>query len=323
MRSFLLKVNILMSTYNGEKYVGQQIESIQKQSFTEWNLLVRDDGSKDKTCNIVASYAQLDPRIQLIQAENKGVIESFYELAKYNQADYYFFCDQDDYWLPEKLQTILDEAVKHDNKKAKLYYTDLKIVDKNLHIINESMIRSQSGHANTKLVQELTENSVTGCTMMANNALIRLWKDTSDIIMHDWYLALLAASQEGLIYIDQPTILYRQHEDNVLGARTLNKRIKKWLRPYLWFKKYWWLIIESQKQAKKLLVDDIQISEENRDLIQNYVSILEQNQSTRCSWIKKHNLRKNKSGHTRIFRALIITKFAYKAFLRSDRKDIK
>ncbi|QPS70932.1 glycosyltransferase family 2 protein [Lactococcus garvieae] len=317
-----MKVNILMSTYNGEKYVGQQIESIQKQTFTEWNLLVRDDGSKDKTCDIVNSYAQNDKRIQLFQAENKGVIESFYDLAKSSQADYYFFCDQDDFWLSDKMQIVLDEASKHDNEKAKLYYTDLKIVNKDLQVLNESMIRSQSNHANTKLVQELTENSVTGCTMVANHALIELWKNTSDIIMHDWYLALLAAAQDGLIYIDQATILYRQHDSNVLGARTFKKRIKKWLRPHLWFKKYWWLIVSSQKQAEKLLTD-VQLSKENRELVQSYASILEQSRKTRYVWIKKYNLRKNKSGHTLIFRGLLITKFAYKAFLRTDRTDIK
>lgn len=319
MRSFLLKVNILMSTYNGEKYVGQQIESIQKQSFTEWNLLVRDDGSKDKTCDIVASYAQLDQRIQLIRAENKGVIESFYELAKYNQADYYFFCDQDDYWLPEKVKIVLNETKKYDNDRAKLYYTDLKIVDKKLQVISNSMIKSQSGHANTKLAQELTENTVTGCTMMANKALIDLWNSTSGIIMHDWYLALVAASQEGLIYIDQPTMLYRQHDDNVLGARTMKKRIQKWIRPHLWFRKYWWLITASQSQAQNLL-SNVSLLEEDEELIQNYVSILDQNYSTRRAWLKKYDLRKNKSWHTKIFRSLIITKFAYKAFLRRNSK---
>jgi rhamnosyltransferase len=127
--------------------------------------------------------------------------------------------------------------------------------------------------------------------------------------MHDWYLALVAASIGQLLYVDQPTVLYRQHDDNVLGARTLSKRMKNWFSH--WFKKYWWLIKSSQAQAKKLL-DFPELTSENRQLITAYINILNQSASERLATLRQYNLRKNKTFHTGIFRTLIVTKFAYK-----------
>ena len=117
------KVNILMSTYNGEKFVAEQIESIQKQTFQDWNLIIRDDGSKDETVQIVEHFASEDHRIKVIKSKNVGVIQSFYQLVKADSADFYFFADQDDYWLPEKLEIILAEAETHDNNVPTMYYT--------------------------------------------------------------------------------------------------------------------------------------------------------------------------------------------------------
>lgn len=309
-----MRVNILMSTYNGEKFVADQIESIQKQTYTDWNLIIRDDGSSDRTCKIVDDFVSKDNRVKLIRAENVGVIKSFHELVTdNNNADFYFFADQDDYWLPEKLSVMLEETKKHDNSKPVMYYTDLKVTDRNLNVTSESMIRSQSDHANTKLVQELTENTVTGGASMINHELGQLWQSTNDIIMHDWYLAIVAAALGELVYIDQPTHLYRQHDSNVLGARTLSKRIKKWIHPNLWFEKYWWLITASQKQAQKLLTENLSLmSEDDKALVTAYVNILAEPKAKRRQILEQYDLRKNKNYHTRIFRTLIITKFAYK-----------
>lgn len=303
-----------MSTYNGEKFVAEQIESIQKQTYTDWNLIIRDDGSKDGTCEIIENFINNDSRIKLIRAENVGVIKSFHELViNNNDADFYFFADQDDYWLPEKLTIMLEEAKKHDNTIPVMYYTDLKVTDKDLNVTSESMIRSQSDHANTSLVQELTENTVTGAASMINYELAKLWQTTNDIIMHDWYLAIVAAALGELVYIDQPTHLYRQHDSNVLGARTLAKRIRKWIHPNLWFEKYWWLITASQKQAQKLLTENLSaLSETDKALVTDYVNILNQSKAERRQVLDRYDLRKNKNYHTSIFRTLIITKFAYK-----------
>ncbi|MBF0786587.1 glycosyltransferase family 2 protein [Streptococcus sp. 19428wC2_LYSM12] len=308
-----MKVNIVLSTYNGEQFLAQQIESIQAQTFTDWNLLIRDDGSTDGTTDVIRQFMAKDERIRWINEEhieNLGVIKSFHALVQYEEADVYFFSDQDDIWLPEKLQLALDEADLYLPEVPLMIYTDLKVVDQNLQVVQESMIRSQSDHANTELVEELTENTVTGGVSMVNHALVQLWNETDAILMHDWYLALLASAFGKLVYIDVATELYRQHGNNVLGARTWSKRMYKWLRPYLLFSMYWELIKGSQAQASHLLA--LPLTKEKKELVQAFVTIMEKPMLERYKILKKYGLRKNKRFHTLVFTILIVTKFAYK-----------
>ena len=309
-----MKVNILMSTYNGQEFIAQQIQSIQKQTFENWNLLIRDDGSSDETPKIIADVAKSDARIRFINAdkrENFGVIKNFYTLLKYEKADYYFFSDQDDVWQPQKLELTLASVEKENNQIPLMVYTDLTVVDRDLQVLHDSMIKTQSHHANTSLLEELTENTVTGGTMMVNHCLAKQWKQCyDDLIMHDWYLALLAASLGKLIYLDETTELYRQHESNVLGARTWSKRLKNWLRPHRLVKKYWWLVTSSQQQASHLLELDLPAA--NKAIIQAYVTLLDQSFLNRIKWLKQYGFAKNRAFHTFVFKTLIITKFGYR-----------
>ncbi|HFK9539488.1 TPA: glycosyltransferase family 2 protein [Streptococcus agalactiae] len=309
-----MKVNILMATYNGEKFLAQQIESIQKQTFKEWNLLIRDDGSSDKTCDIIRNFTAKDSRIRFInenEHHNLGVIKSFFTLVNYEVADFYFFSDQDDVWLPEKLSVSLEAAKHKASDVPLLVYTDLKVVNQELNILQDSMIRAQSHHANTTLLPELTENTVTGGTMMINHALAEKWFTPNDILMHDWFLALLAASLGEIIYLDLPTQLYRQHDNNVLGARTMDKRFKI-LRegPKSIFTRYWKLIHDSQKQAS-LIVDkygDI-MTANDLELIKCFIKIDKQPFMTRLRWLWKYGYSKNQFKHQVMFKWLIATNY--------------
>lgn len=309
-----MKVNILMATYNGEKFLAQQIESIQKQTFKEWNLLIRDDGSSDKTCDIIRNFTAKDSRIRFInenEHHNLGVIKSFFTLVNYEVADFYFFSDQDDVWLPEKLSVSLEAAKHKASDVPLLVYTDLKVVNQELNILQDSMIRAQSHHANTTLLPELTENTVTGGTMMINHALAEKWFTPNDILMHDWFLALLAASLGEIIYLDLPTQLYRQHDNNVLGARTMDKRFKI-LRegPKSIFTRYWKLIHDSQKQAS-LIVDkygDI-MTANDLEFIKCFIKIDKQPFMTRLRWLWKYGYSKNQFKHQVVFKWLIATNY--------------
>ena len=308
-----MKVNILMSTYNGQQFLAEQIRSIQDQSYTDWTLFIRDDGSSDNTKEILKDFEHQDSRIHLIdndKSDNLGVIKSFHKLVNHDRADYYFFSDQDDVWLPNKLELSLKEAQNYLADLPLMVYMDLKVVNQDLKIMTESMVKSQSHHANTELVQELTENTVTGGVAMINHALAEMWQETDDILMHDWYLALLASAFGNLVFIDQPGELYRQHSDNVLGARTLSKRFKKWIRPHILFAVYWDLIKNSQKQARHLL--QMPLSQSNRELIEAFVTIMDKSMLERFRILRKYGLRKNKAFHTLVFTTLIVTKFAYK-----------
>ncbi|MEQ9764762.1 glycosyltransferase family 2 protein [Streptococcus sp. ZJ151] len=307
-----MKVNILLSTYNGEKYLSEQIESIQAQTFKDWNLLIRDDGSKDNTTSIIREIAEEDDRIRFIndgQNENYGVIKSFYYLVKYESADYYFFSDQDDVWLPEKLEITLQRGQKENPDKPLLVYTDLRVVNENLEILQESMIKAQSHHANTELVQELTENTVTGGTMMINQALADKWQVYENLLMHDWYLALLAASLGKLVYIDQPTQLYRQHEANVLGARTEDKKFKLLrLGPKAIFTKYWQIIHDSQKQAMTIVeLFGRDLTPRDRLLIEQFYNIDRQSILRRAERLIRYGYSKNQLTHKIVFKILILT----------------
>ena len=308
-----MKVNILMSTYNGQQFLAEQIRSIQEQSYTDWTLFIRDDGSSDNTKEILKDFEHQDSRIHLIdsdKSDNLGVIKSFHKLVNHDRADYYFFSDQDDVWLPNKLELSLKEAQNYLADLPLMVYMDLKVVNQDLEIMTESMVKSQSHHANTELVQELTENTVTGGVAMINHALAEMWQETDDILMHDWYLALLASAFGNLVFIDQPGELYRQHSDNVLGARTLSKRFKKWIRPHILFAVYWDLIKNSQKQARHLL--QMPLSQSNRELIEAFVTIMDKSMLERFRILRKYGLRKNKAFHTLVFTTLIVTKFGYK-----------
>lgn len=307
-----MNINILLSTYNGERFLAEQIQSIQRQTVKDWTLLIRDDGSTDGTQNIIRTFVKEDKRIQWInegQTENLGVIKNFYTLLKHQKADVYFFSDQDDIWLDNKLEVTLLEAQKYDMAAPLLVYTDLKVVTQQLDICHDSMIRTQSDHANTSLLQELTENTVTGGTMMITHALAEEWVTCEGILMHDWYLALLAAARGKLVYLDLPTELYRQHDANVLGARTWSKRMKNWFSPHRLVSKYWWLITSSQKQAQLLL--DLPLQPNDRELVEAYVS-LDRSFAKRWATLKRYGFRKNRAFHTFIFRSLVITLFGYR-----------
>ncbi|BAM23310.1 glycosyltransferase family 2 protein [Streptococcus intermedius] len=310
-----MKVTILMSTYNGERFLAEQIESIRQQTYTDWQLLIRDDGSKDRTREIIQDFCQKDNRIRFVNpdsVENVGVIKSFFHLLKYQTSDFYLFSDQDDVWLPEKIELQLKEAEKYDNTLPLLVYMDLKVVDQELNVVHESMIQTQSDHANTELLQELTENTVTGGVSMINQALADLWtgQEEYDLLMHDWYLALLATAFGKLVYIDKQGELYRQHSNNVLGARTFRKRMQNWIRPHILFAKYWNLIQASQKQAKNLLA--LPLTTQNKEMIENFVTIMEVPLTERYKRLWKYGFRKNRTFHTFVFTTLILTKFAYK-----------
>ncbi|HEM6582931.1 glycosyltransferase family 2 protein [Streptococcus suis] len=308
-----MKVNILMSTYNGQQFLAEQIRSIQEQTYTDWTLFIRDDGSSDNTKEILKDFERQDSRVYLIdsdKSDNLGVIKSFHKLVNHDRADYYFFSDQDDVWLPNKLELSLNEAQNYPANLPLMVYMDLKVVNQDLEIMTESMVKSQSHHANTELVQELTENTVTGGVAMINHTLAEMWQETDDVLMHDWYLALLASAFGNLVFIDQPGELYRQHSDNVLGARTLSKRFKKWIRPHILFAVYWDLIKNSQKQARHLL--QMPLSQSNRELIEAFVTIMDKPMLERFRILRKYGLRKNKTFHTLVFTTLIVTKFTYK-----------
>lgn len=214
------KVVILMSTYNGEKYLSEQLDSICNQSFTEWILYIRDDGSSDQTVEIINEYCAKDNRI-LFDEENKniGLVNSFFKLLKDHDADYYMFCDQDDYWKQDKVELSVNCMEKLDNQLPCLAHTDLEIVDQDLNNLSPRMKEKPY----LRSLQQLSfVNNVTGCTIIMNqklkDAVLDNLRDTKNIVVHDWWITLVASFCGNIRFINETTIKYRQHGNNVLGS---------------------------------------------------------------------------------------------------------
>ena len=225
------KIAILMATYNGEKYICQQIDSILSQTCKDWELYIHDDGSTDNTIAAVESYVEKYPdKIHLIDGKSTGGSKyNFFYMFGQVEAPYYMTCDQDDVWLEKKIELTYDKMLTIEDKAdiSCLVYTELRVVDSELNTIADTMSGYQSLDCHKRTINQfILQNSVTGCTMMVNRALrdkmLRI-TDIDNTIMHDWWAALVAAQFGKTAFIDEPTILYRQHGDNSLGALGINK----------------------------------------------------------------------------------------------------
>ena len=223
-------IDILLAAYNGEKYIAEQIESILNQTYTDWTLYVKDDCSTDKTVEIVRGYEEkYSKKIKLILSEEPSgsAKNNYFSMLKYSTSDYIMTCDQDDVWLPNKIELTYSKMkeTENSNKEAPvLVHTDLSVVDKNLNVISESLFKLQNmDSSRDKINHLLVQNIVTGCTVMVNRKLLSyIAKMPRHAIMHDWWMALIASALGKVVFIDKPTVLYRQHGNNDVGAKNVN-----------------------------------------------------------------------------------------------------
>lgn len=220
------KIQVLMSTYNGEKYLKEQIESILNQENVEISLLIRDDGSTDETLNILEHLAKENKNIHYYASQNIGVARSFMELVnKSNEADYYAFADQDDVWKPKKLISAI-KKLESNIETPSLYISALEVVDEELNTIE---IKKVSG--NNCFEGEMAKNFATGCTMVFNKKLCDIIKmyNPEYLIMHDSWITRVCYAIGGNVVVDRNTyIKYRQHGNNVVGYKDEGfKKLKK------------------------------------------------------------------------------------------------
>lgn len=221
-------IDILMGTYNGERFVGEQIESIQAQTYQNWQLLVSDDCSTDGTLGVVRRYAAKDNRIKIVSDGERfgGAKENFFSLMHKSAAPYAMFCDQDDVWLPEKIEksfaALRALEDKYGTDAPLLVFCDMKVVDSGLAVIHESF----EGFTNLNprrlaFRQLLVQNVAAGCSMLFNHAVldICLWATGEGAEMHDWWAMLIASAFGRISFIAESLTLYRQHGRNEVGAR--------------------------------------------------------------------------------------------------------
>lgn len=211
-------VVVLLSTYNGEKFLREQIDSILCQKDVNVQLLVRDDGSKDLTIDILNDYQQAG-KLVFYTGENKRTALSFMDLI-YNSpdSDYYAFCDQDDFWLPDKLSIGVERIKAETEDVPILYYGIPRIVDETLNpLYVDPPVRETMTTFNSCLVN----SKATGCTMVFNRKLCELLKSSHPdyVLMHDAWAHKVCLAMDGKVIFDPDVhILYRQHGGNVVGV---------------------------------------------------------------------------------------------------------
>ena len=225
---------VLMAVYNGEKYLQQQLDSILAQSHQNLRLICRDDGSADASVQLLQRYVCAHPgKVQLLQDDrgNLGAAGSFSALMQWAGAQacgshtvYYAFADQDDTWHPDKLTLCLQAMRRAENAaqdKPVLVHSDLRVVDADGSEIAASFIHYQGLRAGkTSLAAQLVSNTVTGCTVLMNRALLNKSLPVPDhAVMHDWWISLVASALGRRIFLPATLVDYRQHGSNTLGAR--------------------------------------------------------------------------------------------------------
>jgi len=231
-----MKITVLMAAYEGERYIGQQLDSILAQTMPDLQIMVSDDGSKDGTREILERYGEWYPdQVVLRHRIKKGAYQdregrvppmamNFFWLLSQAGGDYILFSDQDDVWENHKVRTLLRRMKGLEQRLGKkhpiLVHSDMEVADEDLYVISRSFFRYQRCNPDrTAFSEVLAENPVTGGAVMINRALADMVnKVPGHCFMHDWWIALAASCFGTISCVKEPLYQYRQHGGNTLGA---------------------------------------------------------------------------------------------------------
>lgn len=254
-------VQVLMATYNGEKYIREQMESLLNQNYQDIKITIRDDGSSDNTLNILCELQQQNKnKIEIIKDDVicHSPQKNFMELVKHITEDYIMFCDQDDIWMRCKIKDSIEEMQELETKWGKdtplLVFTGYEGIDDNHNLINLCTKITKNSYQLNKL---LVENCVVGSTMLINKALGKIVGEYDDrILMHDHWIALIAASCGHVSYIESPELKYRQHKHNasagIVNSSSFSYLLKK-------------LFDKNKKKNVKMIIKQAQLLKEHLD----------------------------------------------------------
>lgn len=227
------KIDIALATYNGSSFLTEQIDSILNQTYSEISLFFSDDGSKDDTVLKIKKIADHDKRMHICNTKRVGgVVLNFEKALEFSQAEYIMFSDQDDVWLPDKIESMLNFIMEKENQLGSeipiLCFSDLTLVDENLNVIADSFYKANKLNPlnNININFLLWRSTVYGCSCIFNRACLqKALPFPANIPMHDHWLALIAAKYGSVFFYEKSTILYRQHSNNVIGGAAFNKSL--------------------------------------------------------------------------------------------------
>ncbi|MDD6194992.1 MAG: glycosyltransferase family 2 protein [Lachnospiraceae bacterium] len=301
------QVAILLATYNGKKYLGKMLASLESQTYQQFVCYIHDDGSTDGTMDVMEEWiSEHGGKYRILEGPAQGSPQAnFLWMLSQAEADYYMFADQDDVWLPEKIEKTVDKfsEIEAGVEGPICVFSDMYVVDEGLQIMSQSFIRYiDRDPKRTALSQLLMENPAAGCTQLFNRELRDLalqLQDMEQIEMHDiWVLALAAAfGQDHVGVVDEPLVYYRQHGDNEMGA-VAESRLQKVIRNIRLifsgavFEKKRVYIQQARDLAGQLaLVDGL--PEEMHDFLKEFADIGSRGKLARVRFYRKHHITKN------------------------------
>tara|TARA_B100000212_G_scaffold335499_1_gene307546 strand:- start:981 stop:1826 length:846 start_codon:yes stop_codon:yes gene_type:complete len=251
------KVQILLATYNGERFLREQLDSIINQEYKSWDLLIHDDGSIDNTISILNEYQNnYSKKIKLLidQKIFSSASKNFFHLLEQRSRDanLYCLCDQDDIWHKKKLKLIIEKYNSIENNMNILIHSDLSLIDAEGKLLERSHNKCINYQKN-QITKNTTlyYNPIPGCAMAINSTLVDKISYSKYMVMHDWWI-LLSAIQENthVIYIKFPLVKYRQHSGNVLGYKK-NNILKLVIRLFFKIPRYIKNVKKAYNQSKQ------------------------------------------------------------------------
>ncbi|MBQ8015653.1 MAG: glycosyltransferase family 2 protein [Clostridia bacterium] len=219
-----MKISVALAAYKGEQYIAEQLASILSQLGENDEIIVSDDYPQGKTRAIVEKYQSQDKRIRYVEGEGKGVVKNFENAVKACSGDVIFLSDQDDVWLPGKVECVMNEI----KNGADLVLHDASVTDANLNITEPSFFAVHG--SNASFARNLIKNSFVGCCMAfrKSTACCSL-PFPKGLAMHDWWIALVALKKkQNIVLLQKPLILWRRHSQTVTGGRTSLLQKIKW-----------------------------------------------------------------------------------------------
>jgi glycosyltransferase involved in cell wall biosynthesis len=303
------QVAILLCTYDGEDFIREQLDSIYNQDYKNWTLFVNDDGSRDKTLDILKVYQKKwgQKKLLIRRGPQKGFCQNFLQIIcdKKIKADLYFLCDQDDVWLPHKLNHTIKKISKLDASKPNLYCARTTYVSSDAKkILGQSDLFLKPPSFRNAIVQSIAG----GNTMAFNNPLkTRVQRyPRAEVVSHDWWLYILNELKGGQTFYDsESTILYRQHSRSLIGANTGFLAKLKRLRMLLGgtYRRYNTIHLEA---FNKLSIETVKT---NIDLIDQFLIMRDKTLQVRWRMIKSLGLyRQTWDGHLALYLGAILRK---------------
>jgi glycosyltransferase involved in cell wall biosynthesis len=315
------KVVILLATYNGGKFIKEQLNSIVKQSYSNWELFISDDGSTDNTLFVINEYCKNDNRIHVVNENliKQGACQNFGNLLNTvldKEWDFVMFADQDDFWREDKISQTLDSMIAGRNyrKKPKLVYTDFEYADGELNPLPRETDNNVSGWKEANLNRLLAQNNIYGCTMMINRSLA---EKASPIPVsaenHDYWICMVASLLGNIVHVKKRTMLYRQHSNNVSGHYSNNSIKKRFQRYWMRNTRLDQIMLGRFKMAEELNNRFYkEISDANHKLLYQYSNLLKMNGVERVFFCLKNSVKKDSIFQNLAFYYLLVRIKNYK-----------